>query len=190
MKNHGSIYSGQLNPTSGLPISDGQGPGWLARFLLEPPGWVNPSLKTIAGVVALVVVYRLYREQFRLPLSTQIEMQRVVTHVLCVMVATLAFVTYLDLPYRWDVAGGALVGVGAAFGVQAVAARLPDGTVPSNAHERVMAGWAILAVAGLFLPEFAGIEESGLLVVNARWYVVGLSMVMAVYGGALIQRDR
>lgn len=172
------------------PLPAGQGPEWLTRFVLDPPGWVNPSLKALAAVVALVVAYRLYQRGFEIELGTQIEILRVVSHVLGVMVASLAFVTYLNLPYRWDAAGGALVGVSAAFAGQAVATRVPPEYVSSNARERVMASWAVLAVVALVLPPLAGLAQSGLLVVNARWYLVLLSAGFALYNGVLTHRER
>lgn len=173
-----------------LPQSDVQGPDWLTHVILNPPAWVNDSLKLLAVVVALVVAYRLYQFDFRLPVSTQVEMQRVVAHVLGVMLASLAFVTYADLPYLWDAALGATIGVGAALGVQPVARRLGERYVSDDARERAMAGWTALLAVALILPGPAGIQQSGYLVVNARWYVVILCAAMAFYNVVLIQRER
>jgi len=175
---------------SGVPLSDSQGPDWLAKIVLNPPSWVNDSLKLLAVVVALVVAYRLYQFDFRLPVSTQVEMQRVVAHVLGVMLASLALVTYADLPYVWDAGLGATIGVGAALGVQPVARRLADRYVSTDARERATAGWTALLTVALILPGPAGIQQSGYLVVNARWYVVVLCGAMAFYNVALIQRER
>lgn len=175
--------------TGGLPTT-GQGPEWLTQFVLDPPGWVNSSLKALAAVVALVVAYRLYQRGFEIELGTQIEIQRVVSHVLGVMVASLAFVTYLNLPYRWDAIGGAIVGVSAAFAGQAVAKHVPPEYVSKDARERVMASWFVLTLGALVFPPLAGLAQSGLLVVNARWYLVLLCAAFAIYNGVLTHRER
>lgn len=173
-----------------VPMSDTQGPDWLTQFVLNPPGWVNDSLKLLAVVVAVVVAYRLYQFDFRLPVSTQVEMQRVVAHVLGVMLASLALVTHANLPYLWDAVLGAAIGVGAALGAQPVARRLADRYVSTDGRERAMAGWTALLAVALVLPGPAGIQQSGYLVVNARWYVVILCGAMVFYDLALIQRDQ
>lgn len=173
-----------------LPAPRGQGPEWLTQIILNPPTWINDSLKAISVLVAVVVAYRLYHRGFEIELDTQIEIQRVVTHVLGVMIAGLAFVTYLDLPYAWDAAGSALVGVTAAFASQAVAARIPPEYVSTDARERVMAAWFVLTVGALVLPPLAGLAESGLLVVNARWYLVLLCSGLVLYNAALIHREQ
>lgn len=173
-----------------LPQSHGQGPDWLTQIVLNPPAWVNDSLKALAVLVAIVVAYRLYQFDFRLPVSTQIEMQRVVAHVLGVMLASLAFVTYADLPYLWDATLGATIGVGTALAVQPVARRVGDRYVSADPRERAMAGWTALLAVALVLPGPAGIRQSGYLVVNARWYVVALCAALAFYNVALIQRER
>lgn len=179
----------QQTPTR-LPVEGAHGPNWLTRFILYPPSWVNLSLKVVAGLVLIAVIIRLYQRGFRLPVSTQIEIQRVVTHVLGVMIISLVFVTYLDLPFAWNVGGGALLGIGAAFASQGVAARIPSAWISEDERERVMIGWFVLMAAALILPELAGIQQSGLLAANTRWYLVVLSAGMALYDGALIHRAR
>lgn len=172
------------------PPTAGQGPEWLTQFILNPPAWVNRSLTFLAVVVTLGVAYRLYQLDFRLPVTTQVEMQRVVAHILAVMLASLALVTYADLPYLWDAVLGAVIGMGTALGVQPVARRIADQYVSTDGRERAMAGWTALLAVALVLPGPAGIQQSGYLVVNARWYVVILCGAMAFYNVALIHREK
>lgn len=172
-----------------LPASPGTGPEWLSSFILNPPPWVNQSLKAIAALAIVIVAYRVYQFDFRLPVSTQIEMQRVVAHVLGVMIATLALNTYADLPFVWNVSLGALIGVSTAFAVQPVARRIGDRYLSANANERAMAGWVGLLTVAVILPGPAGIQENGYMLLNTRWYIVVLCVGLAFYNVAIIKRE-
>lgn len=170
------------------PLSPEQGPVWLAHWLVEPPWWVNPALQLLAVVVAAGVGYRLWQRDWRISLSTQLEIQIVVAHVLGIMVSTLAARSFLELDFIATVVVGVAAGAGTVFAAQPVLRRVRWHDFGLNPRDRVMVAWLLLFAAAVVLPPLVGLQEGSLLW-NTRWYLVGLSAAMTLYNAALQARQ-
>lgn len=155
-----------------------QGPAWLADWLLTPPDWLRLLILGVGGVVALVVLFRLSRRDWRVSDSQQSLMLIVAGSALGVMTAVAVLRTYATLPFMIDAGAGFVLGeIGAnIWSVDRVAATvIPDAW---SVRQRYQAGW--LAIFGIALAApVVGITDP--VVELARGYLLMLAGVMLLY---------
>lgn len=170
--NNTSIGSG-FNSYS---INIKQGPEWLVRFYLNPPGWLNPLIKLIGILALLVVVYRLYQSDWKIGLDDQREMQIIASTVIGVITGVLGMVNWTQSPYLIDVSGGFLLGYGSVLAGQ-YAGRLLSGYETWVVRTGV---WLFLAICAFLLPTVVYRGE-GLTLGTSRLIVAFICILLVVH---------
>lgn len=169
------------------PVIIEQGPEWFVRLYLEPPAWLNPSLQALAGVVFVIVMYRLWQSNWKIGLDTQQEMQSIVAVIVGVTMATTAMMSWFEFSYVIDVSIGFLVGYGPVEVLHRWPRIIPWSIGFDSTRQRVTAIWFSLGILVMAYPTVVGTEGLGLG--SGRLYLLGLSFGLVLYNALLDNVD-
>lgn len=169
------------SPTSTPPITVEQGPRWLADFIYTPPAWVNPTIKVLGLVVAVLVVYRLHQRDWSIDAETQLAMGRIAATIVGVMGGVLAMANLTSQPYLVDVAVGFAVGWGTVTTALSHRVRHRVRQSIEDDHARLAAGWSALMKATLLVPVILSNRHAGTPLFGGRLVLLGLGVAMVFY---------